>query len=116
MNKTKIFCLKLSSKPFNFAQEFLVQYNVDPPISEKSNRKNLEKLQAENRKKRKLAILFFTMETVEIDNNVKIEVPWEDDLLCNEIVATKGQLILKCPFGFFKSSKKSTRFFPGFLP
>ena len=67
-------------------------------------------------KKENLQIFFFTMETVEIDNNVKIEVPWEDDLLCNEIVATKGQLILKCPFGFFKSSKKSTRFFPGFLP
>ena len=27
------------------------------------------------------------METVEIDANVKIEVPWEDDVLCNEIVA-----------------------------
>ena len=29
---------------------------------------------------------------------------------------TKGQLILKCPFGDFKSSKKPTKFFPGFLP
>ena len=28
----------------------------------------------------------------------------------------KGQLILKCPFGVFKSSKKTTKFFPGFLP
>jgi hypothetical protein len=28
----------------------------------------------------------------------------------------KGQLILKCPFGVFKSPKKSTKFFPGFLP
>ena len=28
----------------------------------------------------------------------------------------KGQLILKCPFGVFKSSKKPTKFFPGFLP
>ena len=28
-----------------------------------------------------------TMETVEIDANVRIEVPWEDDVLCNEIVA-----------------------------
>ena len=27
------------------------------------------------------------MEIVEIDANVKIEVPWEDDVLCNEIVA-----------------------------
>ena len=55
------------------------------------------------------------METVEIDNNVKIEVPWEDDLLCNEIVANKGQLILKCPFGFLKSSPKNL-IFPGLLP
>ena len=29
----------------------------------------------------------------------------------------KGQLILKCPFGVFKSQKKkNTGFFPGFLP
>ena len=28
----------------------------------------------------------------------------------------KGQLISKCPFGVFKSSKKPTKFFPGFLP
>ena len=28
----------------------------------------------------------------------------------------KGQLILKCPFGVFKSSKKTRKFFPGFLP
>ena len=28
----------------------------------------------------------------------------------------KGQLILKCPFGVLKSSKKPTKFFPGFLP
>ena len=27
------------------------------------------------------------METVKNDANVKIEVPWEDDVLCNEIVA-----------------------------
>ena len=27
----------------------------------------------------------------------------------------KGQLISKCPFGLFKSSKKPTKFFPGFL-
>ena len=32
------------------------------------------------------------------------------------LVCTKGQLILKCPFGVFKSSKKPTNFFPGFLP
>ena len=29
---------------------------------------------------------------------------------------TKGQLISKCPFGVFKSSKKPSKFFPGFLP
>ena len=28
----------------------------------------------------------------------------------------KGQLISKCTFGGFKSSKKPTKFFPGFLP
>ena len=28
----------------------------------------------------------------------------------------KGQIILKCPFGVFKSFKKPTKFFPGFLP
>ena len=28
----------------------------------------------------------------------------------------KGQLILECLFGVFKSPKKTTKFFPGFLP
>ena len=28
---------------------------------------------------------------------------------------TKGQLISKCPFDVFKSPKKPTKFFPGFL-
>ena len=28
----------------------------------------------------------------------------------------KGQVILKCPFGVFKSPKKPSNFFPGFLP
>ena len=32
------------------------------------------------------------------------------------IVGAKGQLISKCPFGVFKSSKKPTIFFAGFLP
>ena len=31
-------------------------------------------------------------------------------------VTPKGQLILKCAFGLFKSSKTPTNFFPGFLP
>ena len=30
--------------------------------------------------------------------------------------AVKGQLISKCLFGVFKSSKKPMNFFPGFLP
>ena len=30
--------------------------------------------------------------------------------------AAKGQLISKCPFGVFKSPKKPTKNFPGFLP
>ena len=30
--------------------------------------------------------------------------------------AAKGQLILKCPFGVFKSPKKTNKNFPGFLP
>ena len=29
---------------------------------------------------------------------------------------TKGQLISKCPFGIFKSSKKPMKLFLGFLP
>ena len=36
--------------------------------------------------------------------------------LLNTTTETKGQLISKCPFGVFKSSKKTTKFFPGFLP
>ena len=34
----------------------------------------------------------------------------------NKLIPAKGKLILKCPFGVFKSSKKPTKFFPGFLP
>ena len=32
------------------------------------------------------------------------------------LAKSKGQLILKCPFGTFKSSKKPTKCFPGFMP
>ena len=32
------------------------------------------------------------------------------------LLVCKGQLISKCPFGVFKSPKKPTNFFPGFLP
>ena len=34
-------------------------------------------------------------------------------VICN---VSKGQLISKCPFGVFKSPKKPTKCFPGFLP
>ena len=34
----------------------------------------------------------------------------------NNLIPAKGQLILKCPFGVFKSSKKPTKKIPGFLP
>ena len=37
-------------------------------------------------------------------------------LLIRTITLTKGQLISKCSFGVFKSHKKATNFFPGFLP
>ena len=33
-----------------------------------------------------------------------------------EAYVTKGQLISNCPFGVKTSSKKQTKFFPGFLP
>ena len=33
-----------------------------------------------------------------------------------KLETTKGQLISKCPFGVKTSSKKPTKFFPGFLP
>ena len=36
--------------------------------------------------------------------------------ISNHDVIHKGQLILKCPFGVFKYPKKTTIFFPGFLP
>ena len=32
------------------------------------------------------------------------------------LVRIKDQLILKCPFGVFKSLKKPTKFLQGFLP
>ena len=34
----------------------------------------------------------------------------------SEIWMGKGQVISKCPFGVFKSSKKPMKIFPGFLP
>ena len=36
--------------------------------------------------------------------------------LFQKLLGPKGQLILKCPFGVFKSFKKPTKLFPGFLP
>ena len=46
---------------------------------------------------------------------VKCQLP-EGKSIVGEEVTAKGQLISKCPFGVFKSSKKPTKFFPGFLP
>ena len=37
-------------------------------------------------------------------------------VITSVIISIKGQLILKCPFGILKSPKKTTKFFPGFLP
>ena len=34
----------------------------------------------------------------------------------NSIFSTEGQLNSKCPFGVFKSPKKPSKLFPGFLP
>ena len=36
--------------------------------------------------------------------------------ICEASLTTKGQLMSKCPFGVFKSPKKTTKIFPGFLP
>jgi hypothetical protein len=47
-----------------------------------------------------------------IVNNCNFEVIHVLEIL----YVLKGQLILKCPFGDFKSPKKSMKFFPGFLP
>ena len=33
-----------------------------------------------------------------------------------DLTTAKGQLISKCPFGVFKSTKKPTKFLQGFLP
>ena len=41
---------------------------------------------------------------------------YEDAVKLKLGLVSKGQLILKCPFGIFKSPKKPMNFFPGFLP
>ena len=41
---------------------------------------------------------------------------YQHSLKVKVILAVKGQLISKCPFGVKTSSKKPTKFFPGFLP
>ena len=48
---------------------------------------------------------------IEIEAEVKFVFP-----LSRYSELPKGQLILKCLFGVFKSSKTPTKFFPGFLP
>ena len=40
----------------------------------------------------------------------------EQETIIIDFEGPKGQLISKCPFGVFKSPKKPTKFFPGFLP
>ena len=40
----------------------------------------------------------------------------ETSIIVTEQDIGKGQLIVKCPFGDLKFSKKPTKFFPGFLP
>ena len=58
---------------------------------------------------------------------IKFQIPGMNCQKCNSIFKnqafiyaieehTKGQLILECPFGVFKSPKKTMKFFPGFLP
>ena len=39
-----------------------------------------------------------------------------DEIFTFNLTLCKGQLISKCPFGVKTSSKKPTKFFPGFLP
>ena len=39
-----------------------------------------------------------------------------EEIFTVDLTLCKGQLISKCSFGVFKSPKKPTKFFPGFLP
>ena len=72
-NKTKIYHLKTYSilKKIH-VEEIEKSWKIQTKIVKKGNWQKY---------------IFITMETVEIDANVKIEVPWEDDVLSNEIVA-----------------------------
>ena len=60
------------------------------------------------------------MESVEIDVNkeIKIEVPWEEELLCDQKVANEdtGQLIAECPFDVFNFPKKQQKKLTSFCP
>jgi hypothetical protein len=44
-----------------------------------------------------------------------LEFKLKAKLMPKTIGGSKGQLISKCPFGVKTSSKKPTKFFPGFL-
>ena len=47
------------------------------------------------------------------DPNIGQTDSWRGDLIS---ISTKGQLISKCLFGVIVWTKKTTNFFPGFLP
>ena len=62
---------------------------------------------------------FYTKKVFLIETKSFIDfIKKKTNFAIGEITAVyiKGQLILKCPFGVFKSSKKNNDFFPGFLP
>ena len=82
-------------------------------------------LDARNIAKYEFVYKFWVLETLQtfwinVGNMPRVDAPflvWSRILCCrNFLVATKGQLILKCPFDVFKSPKKTTKFFPEFLP
>ena len=59
----------------------------------------------------------FEEEEVDLNSLIEGDVDEIDEELGKKLLLFfKGQLILKCPFGVFKSSKKPTKFFPEFLP
>ena len=51
-----------------------------------------------------------------LDGETTIEIGQINKMVLIFKSFTKGQLILKCPFGVFKSPKKPTKIFPEFLP
>ena len=51
-----------------------------------------------------------------VEFDIKVTKPVLPETWYSVFHLTKGHLISKCPFGVFKSSKKTMKFFPGFLP